>query len=107
MVRRASRREVVARDRGQPRPGWPPVVARQGALPGAVTTLHRFSHATCGTRVLVYWHAGAPSFAPVIGAVAVPTKIPQVVVVALFFAVAFHPVPVAVPTVIVFPAETL
>jgi hypothetical protein len=43
----------------------------------------------------------------VTGGVTAPTKIPQVFVVALFFDVAFQPVPLAVPTVTVFPADTL
>jgi hypothetical protein len=43
----------------------------------------------------------------VIGGVALPTKIPQVFVVALFFDVAAQPVPVAEEIVTVFPEETL
>ena len=54
-----------------------------------------------------YWHCGAPSFCPVTGGVALPTKIPQVFVVALFFDVAAHPVPVAEEIDTVFPEETL
>jgi len=58
----------------------------------------------CGER---YWQTGAPSFWPVIGGVALPTKIPQVFVVALLLDVAAHPVPVAEEIDTVFPAETL
>ena len=54
-----------------------------------------------------YWQTGAPSFSPVMGAVALPTKIPQVFVVALLFDVAAQPVPVAEVTVTEFPADTL
>jgi hypothetical protein len=41
------------------------------------------------------------------GGVTAPTKIAHVFVVALFFEVAAQPVPVAVPIVTVFPADTL
>ncbi|HXY18422.1 MAG TPA: hypothetical protein VEH83_00345, partial [Gemmatimonadales bacterium] len=44
--------------------------------------------------VAVYWQVGAPSFSPVTGGVALPTKIPQVFAVALLLDVALQPVPV-------------
>jgi hypothetical protein len=54
-----------------------------------------------------YWHCGAPSDCPVIGGVALPTKIPHVLAVALLLDVADQPVPDAATTVTVFPADTL
>ena len=52
-----------------------------------------------------YWQVGAPSASPVTGGVALPTKIPQVFVVAVLVLVALHPVPDAAVMDTVFPAE--
>ena len=57
--------------------------------------------------LVAYWHVGAPSFSPVIGGVALPTKIPQVVVVAVLDDVPLQPVPLDDVIVIVFPTDTL
>ena len=54
-----------------------------------------------------YWQVGEPSTDTPAGGVAVPTKIPQVLLVVVLDDVALQPEPLAAVTVIVFPGEAM